>query len=153
MRFVQFTGATQAIASMLRGESDFAFISASTAAKQDPIDIRTLFIFTEVEHKTTAFAPKALAFGVPKQVLKKTTDNPVFSAPRALAVPPKTPSNVVSILRNSFWKLVNSKEFNRAFDKAGHFLDIQNAKDFVKELPKMTADVKKFAPTLKKYIK
>ena len=153
MRFVHFPGASQAIASMLRGETDFAFISASTAGRQDPKEILSLFVFYDKKHKTTDFAPNAPEFGMPAEILRKTVASPVFSGPRAWAVPPKTPENIVNVLRDSFLKVANSKEFNNAFDKAGHFLDIQKAEDFEKELPEMIADVKRFAPELKKQIK
>ena len=153
MRFVHFPGAAQAVASMLRGETDFAFISASTAGRQDPKEILSLFVFYDKKHKTTDFAPNAPEFGVPADILRKTVLSPVFSGPRAWAVPPKTPENIVRVLRDSFLKVANSKEFNDAFDKAGHFLDIQKSEDFEKELPKMIADVIKFVPELKKQMK
>ena len=153
LRYVHFPGANEAMASILRGECDFSFISASTAGRQDPKEIQTIFIFYDKKHKTTDFAPNAVEFGVPQNILEETTDSPVFSSPRAWAVPPKTPSDVVNILRESFWKLATSKEFDGAFDKAGHFLDAQKAEDFEKKLPKMIANVKKFAPSLKEEVR
>ena len=152
MRYVHFKGVSEATASLLRNEADFLIVSASTAARQDK-DLRTLFIFTDKQDDLTSFAPTALDFGMPGDVLDKITENPVFSAPRAIAVPPGTPDNVVKILRDSFWKMVSSEKCNQDFKKVKHFLDPIKGEEFEKQVPKMLETVKDFAQILKKEIK
>jgi tripartite-type tricarboxylate transporter receptor subunit TctC len=153
MRFVHYTGTPETMASLMRSETDFNIFSAPSVARQDKNEIRALFVFSEKRSELLPESPSALEFGVPKEVLKRVKSNLVFSSPRALALPPKTSAGAVNILRNSFWEMVNSKEFIKVFKEARLQLDPVKGEDFVAQLPEMIDKVKRFAPLLKKHMK
>lgn len=150
VKYVHFPGSNEALTSLMRREVDFNILSISPAQKADPKELRILFIFNDDQNMFTSVAPTALKYGIPKNVLQAINNNPVFSAPRALAVAPKTPANIVKMLRDSFWKLMTSKETEAAFKKAGDFLDPLKGEEFEKLLPQMISDTNKFAKVLPK---
>jgi len=153
MKYVHFPGSMQAFASLLRGEVDFTITAGTTAVKQDLKAMPILLSFNDDKGRFASVAPTAIEFGFPKEVMQKINSNLVFVAPRSFAVPAKTPKNVVKVLRDSFWELVTSKEFNQAVEKVGHFLEPIKAEDFEKDLPSMYSDIEKFAPSLKAHFK
>jgi len=147
--YVHFKGSQEALTSLMRHEVDFNILSISPAQKADPETLQILFIFNDDKGMFSSVAPTALDFGVPSKALQAINDNPVFSAPRALAVVPGTPANIVKILRDSFWKMVTNKEVEAAFKKAGDFLNPLGGEEFQKLIPQMVADTEKFAALMK----
>jgi len=148
MRFIQYPGNPEMFAGMMRAEGDFTVYSIASSKDLDPEEFTILCVLTDERSKILPDVPSALEFGMPKAMLDGVVNNPAFTTPRAYAVPPDTPDEVVQLLIDSFMAVCADPEFQQQMEDAGVELVVMDGHAFTEKVKQMKPILEAFVPLL-----
>lgn len=111
-KYVNYPGSADMRAAFARKEAEIAILTFTSFMKWvEDKDAKFICVFADQRHPWIKDVPTAIESGMPKDHFEKFTSNPAVSTPRAIAAPPKTPANVMKILREAFNKAGQDKDF------------------------------------------
>jgi tripartite-type tricarboxylate transporter receptor subunit TctC len=145
-----YPGSSGIQAGMARGEVEAVQLNFNSLLRWGD-DCKILFIWEDQRHSMIPHIPTALEFGVPENEYRRIMELPVLGTPRALALPPETPPEIVKIVRNAFMQVMKDDKYKAWLKKARQIYGpVVPGEDFVKEINKMNQNVKKNLELLKK---
>lgn len=133
-------GAATQFQQIMGNHTDCALVSVGEgAALVNDGTIKALGVMSEKRMPTISKVPTFKEFGY----------DMVDGAFRGLAVPRKTPADVVAALDAEFTKILNSQKFIDAMNAANMPIGYKNSKDFSKYVDGVATRLKKLTPILK----
>ena len=137
-QYVHYDGSSGARAGMARKEVDVAIANYASVAKfAADGDARFICVLSERRQPHLDDVPTAIEAGMPEEQFYRYKDNPVLDSPRAIAVPPGTPEEVVDILRKAFIEAGNDPDFQEWIDKTKETWDPVEGEELQTKVRKM----------------
>ena len=134
---VNYPGSSACQAGMARGEIEAINLNFNSLIRWGK-DAKILFVWDDQRHPMIPDIPTAVEAGLPKDDYKKIMDLPVVGAPRAFAVPPGTPQDVLKVLRKAFLQSMNDPDYKKWIKKAKQLYGpIIPGEDFKKVIQEM----------------
>jgi len=139
---VNYPGSKECQAGMARGEIEAINLNFNSLMQWGD-DARTIFIWDDERHPLIPDVPTAVQAGVPQDVYDRIMAPPIMGTPRAFAVPPGTPAEIVNILRKAFMQAMNDPGYKAWIQKAKQIYGpIVSGEDFNNVIKKMNANVR-----------
>lgn len=114
---VNYPGSSACQAGMARGEIQAINLNFNSLMRWGD-DCRIIFIWDDERHPMIPDIPTAVEAGFPKDAYRKIMDLPVIGTPRAFAVAPGTPQEILTVLRKAFMQAMNDPGYKAWIKKA-----------------------------------
>jgi len=152
--FIHYPGSSGAQAGFARGEADAIVLSLPTCIRwMKSGDAKFFLIFDDKRHHWAPDVPTGLEIGMPEDVFWSIVNSPLIGTPRALAVSPGTPKEIVRLLRKVFWEAVNDPGFKEWCEKTKNQWVPVEGEEFQRWVEKSFAQLKGMEDKLKKIAK
>jgi tripartite-type tricarboxylate transporter receptor subunit TctC len=135
---------------MARGEVEAVQLNFNSLLRWGD-DCKIFFIWERKRHPMIPHIPTALEMGVPEKEYTKIMSLPVLGTPRALALAPGTPPDIVKIVRKAFMGVMKDDKYKAWLKKARQIYGpVVPGEDFGKVLNNLDKSLKENMDLIKK---
>lgn len=112
IEIIDYEGSAELQAAFARGELDIAVVNYTSILRwQDDGDAQLWMVIADERGDYAPDTPTAVERGMDQDLFDTITQLPVIGQPRMFMAPPGTPDDVLQVLRDAFWAVMEDPEY------------------------------------------